>query len=92
MRKFKLKNRVEITKGNDMIKFFLIHKTGRYYLYQQKFSKAVYEFFRNGRSLSELRQFRFSNNKRLNKTVSETLPLYIHYVLRYEVPASDQVA
>ena len=65
--------------------FYLIHPTGRYYLFYQSFTKAAFYYFRNGRTEAELREYKFKGNKRLNKTVSETIPLYIRYVLKYEI-------
>ncbi len=82
-------NRIVIEKNfkgfEEILSFYLIHPTGRYYLFNQNFSKAAYHYFKDGRSVAELREYKFNKNKRLNKTISETLPTYIHYVLKYEV-------
>lgn len=84
-------NRIEINTEykNDIefIKFYLIHPTGSYYLFQKEFSKGVYFYFRSGRAVNELYEYKYKKNKCLNKIVSETLPIFIDYVLKYEVAA-----
>ena len=80
---------IDIEYKNDIefIKFYLIHPTGCYYLFQKEFSNGVYFYFRSGRSVTELHEYKYKNNKCLNKIVSETLPVFIDYVLTYEVAA-----
>lgn len=77
-----MKNRITITKENEKLNFYLVSEKGRFYLFTQPFSKGVYNFFRDGKSESQLRAYsRWNNNKRLDKTV-EKIPMYVHYVLK----------
>lgn len=78
-----MNNRIEITKGNDKINFHLVCDTGKHYLFTQKFSKGVYEYFRYGKSEREIMNFRrWKDNPRLSKTI-EKMPMYLHYVKKY---------
>ena len=85
-----MRNRIEITKTNgnvDRIHFYYVSGGKRYYLFSQKFSKGVYEFFKNGRSESELYNFSgWRKNPRLGKTI-EKIPMYIRYVMKEEMAA-----
>lgn len=77
-----MKNKITITKSNNKIHFYLIASGKRHYMFSQTFSKGVYEFFRSGRSESELHGYKlWHKNPRLDKTV-EKIPLYINYVLK----------
>ena len=76
-----MKNKIIVRKGNNKLNFYLLSKTGRFYLFTQDYSKGVYHYFRNGKSENELRSYRqWDKNPRLDKTI-EKLPMYIHYVL-----------
>ena len=78
------KEKIIVVKTPDRLHFYLATGTGRYFLFTQKFSKGVFEFFRRGRSFGELRTFkRWEHNPRLDKTI-EKLPLYVQYVLKEE--------
>ncbi|MCD7749181.1 MAG: hypothetical protein LUH42_03910 [Oscillospiraceae bacterium] len=64
------------------LEFYLVTGGRTIYLFTQDYTKGVYEFFRNGRSVNELRQYRkWNRNPRLDKTI-EKIPLYRSYVLR----------
>ena len=77
-----MKAKIQIQKGNGKITFYLVAKAGRYFLFTQRFTKGVYEFFRNGRSENEILSFRrWGYNPRLDKTI-EKIPLYTDYVRR----------
>lgn len=82
-----MRNKIEITKKNDKIHFYLITGGKRHYMFSQSFSKGVYEFFRNGRSEAELYSYKlWHKNPRLDKTI-EKIPMYIRYIIREEVAA-----
>ena len=75
-------NKITITKGNNVLHFFYHVKGVRKYLFSQKFSKGVYDYFKNGRLEFEVFAFKkWNHNPRLDKTISK-LPMYICYVLK----------
>lgn len=62
--------------------FFLVLNNKTIYLFSQNYTKGVYDFFKNGRSVNELKQFkRWKKNPRLDKTI-EKIPIYRTYVMR----------
>lgn len=64
------------------LEFYLVTGGKTFYLFTQDYTKGVYEFFRNGRSVNELRQFRkWRRNPRLDKTIEKN-PLYRAYIMR----------
>lgn len=78
-------NKITVSKANDMITFYLHAGGKRFFLFVQKYSKGVYDFFAGGRSVNEIRNFKMWNkNPRLDKTISK-IPLYVKYVIRYEI-------
>ncbi len=80
-----MQNKITVSKANDMITFYLHVGKKRFFLFVQKYSKGVYDFFAGGRSESEIRNFRMWNrNPRLDKTITK-IPLYTKYILRYEM-------
>ncbi len=82
------KDMVIIEKKPDILNFYLVTKAGRYFLFTQKFTKGVFEFFRIGKSLGELYSFkRWGQNPRLDKTI-EKIPFYIRYALKEEGAAA----
>ena len=76
-----MEGKIIVHKANDRINFYWINRSlGKCYLFSQKFSKGVFEFFRNGRSTGEIRNFKKWNvNSRLDKTITK-LPMYMRYV------------
>ena len=83
-----MKNRIIINSGCDVMNFYLENEYGTYYLFTQKYTPGVYNYFRNGRRESEIRAFRgWEKNPRLDKTI-EKLPMYVKYVMR-EYVAKD---
>lgn len=77
-----MKNRITVMSKNDTLYFYMMHKGEKMYLFSQKYSKGVYEFFRNGRSESEVKAYKqWNRNPRLDKTI-EKIPMYIHFALR----------
>lgn len=78
-----MKNRVIITKENEEIIFYLKNKEGTFWLFSQPFSKGVYEWFKDGRSESEILSFaKWNRNKRLSYTINR-IPREIRYVQKY---------
>lgn len=77
-----MKNKILVTKSNNKIHFYLISEGKRHYLFSQNFSKGVYQFFRSGRSESELHGYKnWRKNPRLDKTI-EKIPMYMRYVIK----------
>ena len=77
-----MKNKITVNKLNEKLHFYLISNGKRYYLFTQDFSKGVYQFFKSGRSESELHKYNlWRKNPRLDKTI-EKLPMYMRYVLK----------
>lgn len=78
------KGGAEIAKSNDDCKlnFYLVTGGKTIYLFTQDYTKGVYNFFKNGKSTTELRQFKkWRKNPRLDKTI-EKIPIYRTYVMR----------
>ncbi len=79
-----MRTKITIDKGDDIIRFYLHLGNRKFFLFAQKYSKGVYDFFAGGRSESEIRNFRLWNrNPRLDKTIAK-IPIYTRYVLKYE--------
>ena len=79
-----MKDRIEIRKvfdekGNEIIRFYLHCDLGVLWMFDKPFTIGIYKYFRGNRSVCELRSYRYSCNKKLNKLV-ERLPAYIRYV------------
>ena len=84
------KDRIEITKANNTISFYLVSAGQRHWLFSQEYSMSVYKFFREGRSLSEVRKHNcWRSNRRLAKTI-DRIPGSVDAVRKkYELPATD---
>lgn len=88
-----MKNKIVIKKKNidkeingkkkqvTVLDFFLISEEyGRNYLFTQPFSKGVYDYFRPGRSESELKAYRrWDRNPRLDNLITR-IPRHIRYI------------
>ena len=79
-----MKDRIEIKEVTDdmdnrIIKFYLHCDLGTLWLFNREYSPGVYDYFRNSVSIAELRAYKYSRNKTLNKIV-DRLPVYIRYV------------
>ncbi len=82
-----MKNRVIIKReaGNRDLKFYLKNDKGEFWMFDQKCTKGVYEYFKNGRSEREILSFdKWKYNKRLNNTVSR-IPREIRYVTKHVI-------
>ena len=74
-----VKKNVEV----EVLNFYLVSRAGSNYLFTQKFSKGVYEYFKNGKSEREVKAFnKWEKNPRLNKTI-EKIPTYTKYVYQH---------
>lgn len=74
------KDKITIQKKDEMLHFYLVSEEGRLYLFSQKFSRGVYEYFKNDKSERQIKEFKsWGKNPRLNKTI-EKIPLYTKYV------------
>jgi len=84
------KERIEVTKNNNRINFYLVFGDTRLWLFSQEYSMSVYEYFEKGRSVKEVLDHRYwRNNPRLAKTI-ERLPLMMDYVKKdYTLPYKD---
>lgn len=70
-------------KEKDFLKFFLKNDSGETWLFNQKCTEGVYEWFKNGRSINEVRKFvKWNRNKRLEQTISR-IPREVKYVEKY---------
>ena len=84
------KERIEITRDNNRINFYLTFGGERHWLFTQDYSLSVYDYFRFGRSVKELRTSKFwRTNPRLAKTI-ERIPAMVSYIRKeYELPVYD---
>lgn len=78
-----MKNKILVADThNNKLHFYLVSAGKRYYLFTQKYTQGVYEFFSKGRAEQEVLSFKhWNHNPRLDKTI-EKIPLYTAYVLR----------
>ncbi len=78
-----MKNKVIITKDHQEIKFYLKNQSGTFWMFNQPFTKGVYEWFKDGRAENEIRSFsKWNKNKRLSDTVNR-IPREIRYIQKY---------
>jgi len=77
------KARVTVTKKDDQIHFYLKCGGGTTYLFSQKYTKGVYDFFRCGRSDPELHKFHnWGRNPRFDHTIEKCVnPSYRRYAM-----------
>ena len=81
-----MKRKIQIERGpNDTLKFFLVTKGSKRYMFSQKFSLGVYLFFVHDRSEQEILDFnKWGKNPRVDKTISR-IPKVISYLDKYEI-------
>ena len=78
------REKIYIVEKNEKLCFYLTSEAGRFFLFTQKFTKGVYDYFKDGKSLKALFEYRgWNRNPRLDKTI-EKIPLYIKYVAQEE--------
>lgn len=67
----------------EFLDFYLKNSSGESWLFQQPFSKGVYDWFKCGRSENEVRQFaKWNRNKRLENTIM-LISREVKYVKKY---------
>ncbi len=75
-----MKDKIQIRADEGHIHFYLVIRNKRHYLFTQRYSKGVFEFFNRGRTEQEIFGSRqWKRNPRLDKTI-EKIPLYTSYV------------
>ncbi len=84
------KERIEIIRNRNRINFYLVFEGQRHWLFSQDFSVSVYDYFKFGRSVQEMRKHNFwTRNPRLAKTI-DRIPAMIRYIKReYELPEHE---
>ncbi len=79
-----MKTKIIVEKEYNKLHFYLLSRNRKSYLFTQRYTKGVYNFFRFGRSENEIRAYKkWNRNQRLDKTI-EKIPMYVQYVM-YEV-------
>lgn len=67
-----MKQGITVTKSNNMIHFHLVTENGVGYLFSQKYTKGVYDYFRYGVTDRELYSFgRWGENPKLDHTIDK---------------------
>ena len=79
--------------GAEVIDFYLfVPHIGSTWLFQTGFSKGVFEYFKSGRSESELYEFkRLDRNPRLTKIINRLTNGWIDYAMAEIIDAAQQV-
>ena len=78
-----MKDKIFVENKSDHLHFYLKNsKCGKLYLFSQRFSRGVFDFFSKERSINEILNFRrWNRNPRLDKTISK-IPIYMRYAER----------
>lgn len=77
-----IKGKITITKTRDYIHFYYVAENNRLYLFAYKFTKGLYIYFHNGKSIGELSKYKnWERNPRVDKTVTK-IPIYIKYMMK----------
>ena len=77
-----MKRKIIAQKVEGNLHFYLKSKRSTQYLFMQRYTRGVYDYFRFGISENQLHSFSsWDRNPRLDKAI-EKIPLYINYVLR----------
>ncbi|GEM_PF-5505939 len=75
-----MRDKVIATKNNNQINLYLISGGQKHWLFTLAYSKSVYNYFKAGRSLTEVMKYKnWKKSPRLTKTI-ERLPGMIKYV------------
>lgn len=83
-----MKKKITITTSNNQIHFYLTCAAGTGYLFSQRFTKGVYDYFRCGRSLNEVHAFcKWGCNPRSDKTIDKVVNPSYHRVAMEELAA-----
>lgn len=83
-----MKGRFEVCKRDSRrMDFYYVYGRNRYYLFSQRYSKGVRDYFRGGRSELEVRAYKnWNTNPRLDKTI-EKLRVHVKYIQREAISA-----
>ena len=85
-----MRDKVIATKKDNKINLYLISGGQKHWLFSLAYSKSVYNYFRAGRSLTEVMKYKnWKKSPRLTKTI-ERLPGIIKYV-KQEFGLNDPV-
>lgn len=77
-----IKGKIVVTKTQDRLFFYYVIENNRLYLFTDKYTKGLFIYFRRGRSVNELIEYRrWGRNPRIDKTVTK-IPTYIKYVMK----------
>lgn len=77
-----IKGKIVVTKTKDRIHYYYIVENNRLYLFTDKFTKGLYAYFRDGKSVEEIKKHKtWRRNPRVDKTVTK-IPVYIKYVMK----------
>ena len=66
--------------GKGIHSFYLENKNGKYFLFNQNYSKSAKEFFENGVNLNEAMDFSRSRGDTVLKKTMSKLPMYIRFI------------
>ncbi|MBQ5824112.1 MAG: hypothetical protein IIW48_04825 [Clostridia bacterium] len=78
-----MKNRVIIKRKDENIRFYLKNDKGEFWLFDQQYTDALFDYFKNGRSEKEIITFRkWGYDKDVVKAVCR-IPREIKYVTKY---------
>ena len=82
-----MKGRIIVVNKQDKLHFYWIGKgIGKLYLFSQKFSKSVFDFFCKGRSAKEVLSFKqWNRSPRLDKTIT------LKSRRKLNLPSKDQI-
>lgn len=78
-----VENPLLANKENAKLQFFLLTDKEEYYLFEQRFSKGVYVYFKNGVWLSQIGKYKsWNRNTCLDKVIEEQIPRYTKYIMK----------
>lgn len=90
-----MKDRIEIRselnkQGKEILKFYVHCDLGYLWLFNKPKTKGVYDYFANGKSVSELYKHKYRNNETLNKIV-DRLPAHVKYAKQLAMEENESV-
>lgn len=90
-----MKDRIEIVSelnkhGKEILKFYVHCDLGYLWLFNKPKTKGVYDYFANGKSVSELYKHKYRNNETLNKIV-DRLPAHVKYAKQMAMEENEYV-
>lgn len=89
-----MKDRIEIVselkQGKEILRFYVHCDFGYLWLFNKPKTKGVYDYFANGRSVSELYKHKYKSNETLNKIV-DRLPAHVKYAKQLAMEENEPV-